>query len=169
MQQLQQLNRPSRCRVHRRQSWPGGSPSDSVWATARLRGTKAAGQQMAKAAPKTTASFTTPSAASWSMLMVRQACICQNRAALSCMRMRSCAAAVSAGPVIWPLHLCTSSFPWGVLLQHIRVLRIAAGRVAAGVSSGGIAMKADGRVGEAACFGAGCYAETPGVGDRCFP
>lgn len=53
--------------------------------------------------------------------------------------------------------------------HQIWVLRIAAGRVAAGVSSGGIAMKADGRVGEAACFGAGCYAETSGVGDRCFP
>lgn len=44
-----------------------------------------------------------------------------------------------------------------------------AGKVAAGVSSGGIAMKADGRVGEAAVFGAGCFAMPATPGGRWAP
>ncbi|KAI0266856.1 nucleophile aminohydrolase [Gloeopeniophorella convolvens] len=46
------------------------------------------------------------------------------------------------------------------------VLREPGGDVAAGVSSGGLLLKAPGRVGEAAVFGAGCWAERAGNGVR---
>lgn len=40
------------------------------------------------------------------------------------------------------------------------------GTVAAGVSSGGIAMKMDGRIGDSAVFGCGVWAENPQAGGR---
>ena len=47
--------------------------------------------------------------------------------------------------------------------------RASAGAVAAAVSSGGIALKAPGRVGEAALFGAGCWAADPAPDRRALP
>lgn len=50
--------------------------------------------------------------------------------------------------------------PLGSLSPFLSPLLVhSEGRVCAGVSSGGLSLKCEGRVGEAALFGAGCWAE----------
>ncbi|CUA66885.1 threonine aspartase [Rhizoctonia solani] len=64
----------------------------------------------------------------------------------------------------WKTVIQTEQQPYGVTNDNIvqdtvgAILCTVDGEVAAGVSSGGILLKPTGRIGEAACFGAGCWA-----------